>query len=276
MVMSLEKSVLITGSSSGIGKACALELDRQGFRVFAGVRRDEDGRQLQEQSSKRLTPIILDVTSASEIARASETIKEFTGDAGLDGLVNNAGYVFACPLEFIPLDRLRHQFEVNLIGQVAMTQAMLPLLRLARGRIININSLSGYLAGPYVGSYAASKHAFSAVSDSLRLELRNLGVKVVQIIPGDIKTPIWEKSRNLADQIRDEIADDISHRLPEEVRECYAQDVKAMRTATAKFAENAIPVERVVNAVSHGLTSRRPKTRYVVGARAWALSGCSG
>ena len=144
MVMSLEKTVLITGSSSGIGKACALELDRQGFRVFAGVRREEDGRHLQDQASQRLMPINLDVTSANEIASACESIKQFTGGAGLDGLINNAGYVFACPLEFIPIDRLRHQLEVNLIGQVALTQAMLPLLRQASGRIININSLYIY------------------------------------------------------------------------------------------------------------------------------------
>ena len=146
---------------------------------------------------------------------------------------------------------------------------MLPLLRQSGGRIVNVNSLSGYVAGPYVGPYAASKHAFNAISDSFRLELRNLGVKVIQIIPGDIKTPIWEKSKNNAQRLRDEIADEISDRLPQSVRDCYANDAKAMTAATSRFAQKALPVSRVVKAISHSLVARRPKTRYVIGARAW-------
>ena len=263
------KSVLITGTSSGIGEACALELHERGFRVFAGVRREEDGQRLVSQSSDRLVPVRLDITNQEDIERATETIQLQNEGTGLYGLVNNAGYAFACPLEFIPIEKLRHQLEVNLIGQVALTQAMLPMLRASKGRIVNVNSLSGYVAGPYVGPYAASKHAFNAVSDSFRLELRNLGVKVIQIIPGDIKTPIWEKSKNTAQGLRDEIADEIGERLPQDVRDCYANDVKAMTAATTRFAEKALPVTRVVNAVSHSLCSRRPKSRYVVGARAW-------
>lgn len=264
-----EKAVLITGTSSGIGEACALELDQRGFRVFAGVRRREDGQRLVEKASERLVPITLDVTNQADIHRAAEMIGERTEGSGLYGLVNNAGYAFACPLEFIPIDRLRHQLEVNLIGQVAVTQVMLPLLRACGGRIINVNSLSGYIAGPYVGPYAASKHAFNAVNDSFRLELRNLGVKVIQVIPGDIKTPIWEKSKTTAQSLRDEIADEIGDRLPREVRDCYANDAQAMTAATTRFAEKALPVSRVVNAISHSLLARRPKTRYVIGARAW-------
>ncbi len=263
-------TVLITGSSTGIGQACALEFHRRGFQVFAGVRREQDGQRLLEQTSDRLVPVLIDVTDAESIAHTAAMVREATGEKGLAGLVNNAGITVAFPLEFIPLEELRRQLEVNVVGHVAVTQAMLPMLRSARGRIVNISSISGLLAAPYVGAYAASKHALEAISDSLRIELRNFGVHVALIEPGDVDTPIWQKSRAAADRLRDKTTDAVSGQISEEVRDCYAADIAAMREATTKMAAAAIPVDRVVRAVVHAMCARRPKTRYPVGAKTWA------
>ena len=264
-------SVLITGASSGIGEACAVELHRRGFRVFAGVRRPSDAARLVAQTSPRLVPVLLDVTDEQAVAQTAQTIARATGEAGLAGLVNNAGITVAFPLEFLPLSALRQQLEVNLVGQLAVIQAMLPLLRTARGRIVNMSSISGLVAGPYVGAYAASKHAFEALSDSLRVELRHFGVHVAVIEPGDVDTPIWQKSRAAADQLRDSIQDEAQQRVSPEVSERYAQDIAAMRAATDRFAAQAMPVDRVVRAVVHALCARHPKTRYPVGAKTWGV-----
>jgi NAD(P)-dependent dehydrogenase (short-subunit alcohol dehydrogenase family) len=266
------RAVLITGASSGIGRACAVELDRQGYRVFAGVRREVDAEQLRSEGSANLQPVMLDVTDEASISRAAELIASETGPAGLSGLVNNAGISMACVLEYIPLDRLRQQFEVNVFGQVAVTQAMLPALRLARGRVVNMSSLSGLTAGPYIGPYAASKHALEAISESFRLELRHFGIRVAVIEPADIATPIWEKSQQLADSLKDEVLEAIGDQIPVDVQDVYRDDIVAMRQATQGFAQRAISVDRVVNAVLHALSSRRPKTRYRVGAKTWAVA----
>jgi NAD(P)-dependent dehydrogenase (short-subunit alcohol dehydrogenase family) len=264
-------SVLITGASSGIGEACAVELHRRGVLVFAGVRRQSDAVRLVAQTSPRLVPVLLDVTDAQAVAQAAQTIAQATGEAGLAGLVNNAGITVAFPLEFLPLSALRQQSEVNVVGQLAVIQAMLPLLRTARGRIVNMSSISGLVAGPYVGAYAASKHAFEALSDSLRVELRHFGVHVAVIEPGDVDTPIWQKSRAAADRLRDSVLDEAQQRVSPEVGERYAQDIAAMRAATDRFAAQAMPVDRVVRAVIHALCARRPKTRYPVGAKTWGV-----
>lgn len=215
-------SVLITGSSTGIGQACALEFHRRGFQVFAGVRREQDGQRLWEQTSDRLVPVLIDVTDAESIANTAAMIREATGEKGLVGLVNNAGITVAFPLEFIPLEELRRQLEVNVVGHVAVTQAMLPMLRTARGRIVNVSSISGRIAAPYVGPYAASKHALEAISDSLRIELRNFGIHVALIEPGDVDTPIWQKSRAAADRLRDKMAAAVGGQVSQEVRDGYA------------------------------------------------------
>jgi len=263
---------LITGSSTGIGQACALALHNRGFRVFAGVRQEADGRRLVEAASPRLTPVMLDVTDSHAIAQAAATIGEATAGAGLAGLVNNAGITVAFPLEFLPVEELRRQFEVNVIGQLAVTQAMLPLLRIARGRIVNVGSISGRLAAPYVGAYAASKHALEALTDSLRIELRHFGIRVSLVQPADVNTPIWEKSRAAADLLRDQTIALHADRVPQAVRDLYAADIKAMRAAVERMATRAIPVDRIVRAVSHALCARRPRTRYPVGVKAWAAS----
>lgn len=266
------KSVLITGSSTGIGEACAIALHAMGLRVFAGVRRQEDGERLVEKTSPALIPLLLDVTDDQAIKAAAQHIADVTEEGGLNGLVNNAGITIAFPLEFLPMDALRRQMEVNVIGVAAVTQAFLPLIRKGQGRIVNVSSVSGLVAAPYIGAYAASKHALEAMSDSLRVELRNFNVPVSLVEPADVATPIWEKSRQAADALRDELVDEGEpDAVLEEVRETYAQDIAAMRESASKSEANAIPVSRVVKAIEHALLARRPKTRYPVGGKTWAV-----
>jgi NAD(P)-dependent dehydrogenase (short-subunit alcohol dehydrogenase family) len=256
-------AIVITGASTGIGEACALALDGRGCRVFAGVRSEADAQRLRGRSSPRLTSLHLDVTDAATIAAAARRVDEAVGEAGLAGLVNNAGIVVAGPLELIPLDQLRRQFEVNVIGQVAVTQAFLPLLRRAAGRIVNMGSLNGRIAAPYLAPYAASKHALEAISDALRSELRAWGIEVSLIEPGSIATPIWDKSFAAADQLESETA--------AEGLALYEADLAAVRKAGRRLADGALPVDRVVRAVVHALFARRPKTRYPVGLQTFLL-----
>lgn len=250
-------AVLITGSSTGIGAACALELDRLGWRVFAGVRSMDDGRRLAATASPRLTPLPLDVTDLQRVAEAARAVAGAVGPAGLAGLVNNAGIVVAGPLEFLPLEELRRQLEVNVIGQVAVTQAALPLLRAARGRVVLIGSANGRVAPPYMGAYAASKHALEAIADSLRVELGPWGIHVSIVQPGSVNTPIWEKSRADADRL--------IRALTPEGQALYGEDIARMRRAADRLGAAGMPVGRVVRAVVHALTARRPKTRYPIG-----------
>ena len=254
------RSVVITGASTGIGEACALALDRLGHRVFAGVRSEDDGRRLAEAASPRLVPLRIDVTDAESIAAAAAVVEAAAGEAGLAGLVNNAGIVVAGPLELLPIDDLRRQLEVNVIGPIAVTQAFLPLLRSGRGRIVNVGSISGRVAAPFMGPYAASKHALEALTDSLRVELRGSGILVSIVEPGNVQTPIWQKSRAAADQLAEQVSSE-GNRL-------YSADLAAVREATGRMARTAMPVETVVRAVLHALSARRPKTRYPVGLQA--------
>lgn len=258
--IALPRTVVITGASTGIGEACALELDRLGFRVFAGVRSEEAERKLQALASSRLVPLRIDVTDMATIAAAAKTIGETVGDAGIAGLVNNAGVVVSGPLEFVPIDDLRQQLEVNVIGQVAVTQAMMPLLRAGHGRIVNIGSISGFLTAPYLGPYSVSKFALEAVTNALRLELRGSGIKVSILEPGNVKTPIWDKSIARAQEKAE-------HASPEAER-LYRADMEQMHKATLKMRDTGMPVKCVVRAVVHALTARRPKTRYPVGVQA--------
>jgi NAD(P)-dependent dehydrogenase (short-subunit alcohol dehydrogenase family) len=251
------KSVIVTGASTGIGKACALYLDRLGFQVFAGIRKQADGDTLRQQASAQLTPIFLDVTKSDSIASAAEIVTTTVGQTGLVGLVNNAGIVRGGPLEFLPLVELRKQLEVNVIGQIAVTQAFLPDLRLGRGRIVNMGSISGRIAMPFMGPYAASKFALRALTDSLRVELRPWDIHVAMIEPGAIATPIWEKSLSAADQI--------AKAWPPEAHDLYGQAIIIARQSAINAGLSAISVDEVVRAVVHALTAKQPKTRYLVG-----------
>jgi NAD(P)-dependent dehydrogenase (short-subunit alcohol dehydrogenase family) len=249
-------AVLVTGASTGIGRACAEHLDGLGFTVFAGVRKQSDADSLRELGAARIQPVMLDVTDGDSIAAAVATIAAAAPD-GLVGLVNNAGVGFGGPLEFVPLEQWRGQMEVNFIGQVAVTQATLPALRRAKGRIVNITSIGGRVASPYFGPYNASKFALEAVTDSLRRELRGSGIEVVAIEPGAVATPIWDKGRSTAERM---VAG-----MPAEGERLYGHGIEATRKVIAQLERSGVPPLQVARAVERALTAGRPKTRYVVG-----------
>ena len=249
--------VMITGASTGIGRATALELDRRGFHVYAGVRRRRDEKSLRKVGSERLQPMYLDLLNPSSIEAAAKDVESVLAGANLLGLVNNAGITVVGPLEFADLDELRRQFEVNAVGPIAVTQAFLPLLRRARGRIVNIGSIGGRLAAPMMGPYAASKFALEAFSDSLRVELQQWGIHVALIEPGAIKTPIFRKGQNYVGKLLDD--------YPPFARELYRPGIEAMQAAYLEMERTALPAKEVAKVVHHALTAKRPRTRYVVG-----------
>ena len=202
----------------------------------------------------------LDLTDESSIEAATAEVERAAGPSGLHGLVNNAGTAEPGPVELLPLDVLRRQLEVNLVGHVAMTQALLPALRRARGRIVNVSSIGGRVATPALGAYSASKFALEAISDSLRIELHPWGIEVAVIEPGAIKTEIWRRGEAEADSLME--------RVPEQRRALYEPLIDAMRRLSAQSQERAIAPDRVAARIAHALTARRPRTRYVVGADA--------
>lgn len=256
------KAILVTGASTGIGECCALDLARMGFDVYAGVRRVEDGNALRSRAQGRLEPVILDVTQQETIDAAREHIAAATGDRGMVGVVNNAGIVVAGPLEFVGLDDLRRQLEVNVVGQVAVTQAFLPLLRKSRGRVVNIGSIGGKMAVPFTGCYAISKFAMEAFSDALRMELKPWGLHVALVEPGAVKTPIWSKSKETGDAMRAE--------MPAKVDELYGPQLDQLIKISGVMEKRGVEPGAVSEAVIHALTSPTPKTRYVVGREAKA------
>ena len=260
-------NVVVTGASTGIGAACALDCASRGMTVFAGVRDPRAGEALVAKAGPSLIPILLDVTDEPSIARSLDVVQRVVGKAGLGGLVNNAGIVVGSPLEVIPLSQLRTQLEVNVIGQIAVTQAFLPLLRLGHGRIVNMGSIAGRGTIPLLGPYSASKYALEALTDALRMELQPWGIQVSIIEPGAIATPIWEKSGKSAEEL-EALASEVAKAL-------YGEAVNRVREAVAKSAERAISPDAVVRAVHHALTAACPKTRYLVGndakLRAWMV-----
>jgi NAD(P)-dependent dehydrogenase (short-subunit alcohol dehydrogenase family) len=254
------RAVVITGASTGIGAACALHLDRLGFVVFAGVRKSEDGVALQKAGSDRLVPLELDVTDLTTIQKSHAIALEATKERGLFGLINNAGIAVVGPLEAIPISDLRQQLEVNVIGQVAVTQAFLPLVRQARGRIVNMGSIAGLSTMPLMGPYSASKFALEAITDALRLEVQQWGIHVSIVEPGAIATPIWNKST--IEAAEREAA------IETELRNLYKPVVAAVRKVVGEASKRAISPDEVAKAVEDALTAPTPKTRYLVGTDA--------
>ncbi len=183
-------------------------------------------------------------------------MKRAVGEEGLAGLVNNAGIGVSDPLEFLPMADIRRQFDVNLFGQVEVTQAFVPMIRQERGRIVNMSSISGRMAAPMLGPYAMSKFALEAFSDSLRRELRPWGIHVSVVEPGAIATPIWSKALDQAPA---------PEAVPEAARELYGKSIAALRDAARKMSEGAIPAVEVAKVVHRALTAAKPKTRYLVG-----------
>jgi NAD(P)-dependent dehydrogenase (short-subunit alcohol dehydrogenase family) len=252
-------AVLVTGASTGIGRAIALRLDGAGMRVFAGVRREQDAAALRSERPG-ITPLLLDVTDVSALQAAVRAVEAEVDDAGLAGLVNNAGISGGAPVEFMPLDEMRRILEVNVMGVVATTQAFMPLVRRARGRIVCIGSIGGRFAVPFLSAYSMSKSAVSALCDTLRGELRPWGIQVSLVEPGSIKTPIWDKGLNELDEKMG--------LWPAAAMELYGDVIPRMRRVTEQTASRAIPPDRVARVVEHALTASRPRTRYVVGSDA--------
>jgi short-subunit dehydrogenase len=255
--MDYNKAILITGASTGIGKACALYLDKLGFKVYAGVRKQADGDILKEKASDKLTPIILDVTDAGSIENAVSTIEK-ENNHEIYGLVNNAGIGISGVLEVTPVTEIRKLMEVNVIGLLAVTQAMIPLLRKSKGRIINIGSTSSLLAFPGASAYSASKFAVRAITDSLRLELKLLGMSVILVAPGAVESEIWDKGKAYKEKLRKTVKPEIA--------ELYAQLIKFGDKLNAEL--NKIPASEVAKVVADALTSAKPKYYYYVGSDA--------
>ncbi len=250
------KTYVVTGASTGIGRSTAILLANAGAQVFAGVR-NQDAANALEGESPNIRPLMLDVTNPDQIMEAAQTVSAAVKTRGLNGLINNAGMAVAAPLEFVPIDEFRYQIEVNLIGQVAVTQAFLPCLRAAKGRIINITSIGGRIAGRLLGAYHASKFAMEALTDTMRQELSPWGLQVVAIEPGEIATPIWITGTSYADRVMEKI--------PPQVTPMYGNEIEALRASAPSKAANGLPPEKVAAVIYRALTAARPKTRYLVG-----------
>jgi NAD(P)-dependent dehydrogenase (short-subunit alcohol dehydrogenase family) len=249
-------AVLITGASSGIGYATALRLVRSGFIVFAGVRREFDAQTLVREGGPDIAPLVLDVADAASIAHAAATIAA-RSDAKLLGLVNNAGIALAGPLELLSLDDLRRQFEVNFFGALGLVQALAPTLRSTRGRIVNVSSIGGKLASPFLGGYAASKFALEAASDALRVELGAFGVHVAVVEPSAVRTPLWERGAGLSLRSLEDV--DPARRA------AYDETIRKIVRISQRAANRGMPPERVAEAIEHALLSPKPQARYLLG-----------
>jgi len=260
--MQIMKSVVITGASSGIGRSCVTKMQRDGWRVFATVRKASDQQKLQAEPG--VVPIIMDVEDASSIKSAVEQIESQLQGSGLDGLVNCAGIGMVRPLEYATLDDLRKIFEINVFGQIAITQALCSALRKRRGRVVNITSVGVNLAIPFGGLLNASKCAFGMLSDNLRLELRPFGVWVSAVEPGAISTPAVEKT--LGD------IEKVIEALPPEAQQRYGSMLRTFAQKAYVREKAGSPPEVVARAVYHALTSNHPRIRYRVGKHAKLLA----
>ncbi len=259
--MSERDAVVVTGASSGIGADASALLAREGYVVYAGVRADADAARAAAVH-ERIRPLKLDVTDAESIAAAVRVVE--AGGHALRALVGNAGIAVAGPLEFLPVDQLRRQFEVNVFGAVAVAQAFLPQLRASRGRLVFVGSISGRLSVPFIAPYSASKFALRAIADALRTELRGAGIAVSLIEPGSVKTPIWQKGRDS----RTALVEMLGPRAAEH----YGAQIDAVFAQTEREERAGMPVADVSRAVLHAIASAKPKPAYLLGGSARAES----
>jgi NAD(P)-dependent dehydrogenase (short-subunit alcohol dehydrogenase family) len=255
----MTRSVVITGASTGIGRASVAELARRGWRVWATIRRERDAQALRQAHGEAVSPLLLDLTDEGSVRAAGETVRA----AGpLHGLVNNAGVALSGPLEYTPIEVFRRQLEVNLTGQLLVTQAMLPSLRLAReegadARIVMVGSMAGRVAAPMLGAYHAAKFGLVGLTDSLRAELAPFGIRVILVEPGAIATPIWERGRAAAEELR--------RTLPAEAEQRYAKQIRFAEAMANRQATAGPPPERAALAIATALTARNPRPRQPVG-----------
>jgi len=250
-------TVVISGASTGIGAACAEHLSQRGFTVLAGVRSEADHRRISALNNPHLRPLFLDVTSEESIAEAVEIVSETTGEAGLSALVNNAGIVAAGPIEYVSIDEVRGLFEVNVLGLMATVKAFIPLLRQAQGRVVNIGSISGRSAMPFMSPYASSKFAVEAISDSLRVELRPWNIEVCLLEPGSVSTPLFDKYLASLDAYIEG--------LPPKAKELYGRCLAGVRTVAVENATKGHTPESIARTVERALTATSPKARYLCG-----------
>lgn len=251
---------VVTGASTGIGRACAARLVARGAVVFAGVRRETDAEALRNDLGANVRPLLIDVTDHAQIHAARDTVATRLGAQPLDGLVNNAGIAVGGPIEYLSIDDWRQQFEVNVFGVVETTKAFIDLLRRGPGRNVIVGSIGGRLASPMLGPYAASKHAVEALAEALRHELRDWGIHTSVVEPGAVATPIWEKGRSQADSLERD--------LPPEALERYARFISVVRRAIDQQEKTGVPPARVAEVVERALVSPRPRARYIVGTDA--------
>jgi len=254
--------VVVTGVSSGIGHAITVDLTEQGYHVFGSVRTQEDADRVQAEFGERFMPLIFDVTDGDAVRRAADQVTTVAGEIGLAGLVNNAGIAVGGPLMHLPIDEMRRQLEVNVVGVLQVTQAFLPLLGaqpdppFESGRIVNISSVSGHIAYPFMGPYAASKHALEAMTDSLRRELMVYDIDVILVVAGAVATPIWEKVKNA--------------RSGSYAGTAFGPALLKMAEATDNNSSAGMPPERVAYAVREALEVREPKPRYLL-TNSWLM-----
>lgn len=261
--MTQSKTILITGCSTGFGRVTALHFAGLGWRVLGTVRKEADRESLLKEIGGKgeIVPLICDVTNESQVQGLGRAVAAQTPT--LNALVNNAGSAFAAPLELLPPDVLRQQFDLNVIAQLAVTQAVMPLLKAAKGTIINVSSVSGRITSPMLGPYSASKFALEALSDALRVELAPLGVKVVVIEPGSSPTAIWETSLKRAFAMLEERGIDISP---------YAPLVNVMQQTAAERARVGFPPQLFADTVEKIVNNPNPQTRYPIPASVgWAI-----
>jgi NAD(P)-dependent dehydrogenase (short-subunit alcohol dehydrogenase family) len=250
-------AILITGASSGIGHAAALHLADAGYTVFAGVRNEADRERLALERPN-LRPIVLDVTVPADLSRAMESVAA-SGEP-LAGLVNNAGIAVGGPLEYLPMEEIRRQFEVNVYAPIAMTQAALPLLRASRGRIVFVGSIAGRLSAPFVGPYSASKAALASLVDALRQELASTGISVSLLEFASVKTPIWAKGRTGKDRLVEV--------MPPEATQRYAPLVNAIVNVTQHEERHGMEPAVIAAAILQTLQGPKPRERYLIGTSA--------
>ena len=259
----MNKTILVTGASTGIGWATSLELAEKGWRVFAAVRKEADAKKLRDASSGKITTVIMDIVDYESVKRGAREIEKALGGAGLDALFNNAGISVQGPLEIIPIELFEQQIRVNVFGHVFVTQTFLPLLRKAQGRIVFTSSESGRMTLPLMAPYSASKFALEAAASALRIELRPWKIRVSSVELQTIKTPMWEKIDTSTEKL---IAS-----LPQKARDLYQNELKTLSVFPKWQADMGISMKKAVRVIIRALSARSPKARYLVGYEARLL-----